>query len=102
MATKKTIVTPESPERPVLVTTSYRGVFFGYAKDTSGPTIFLRAAQNCIYWSAETRGFLGLASHGPAKGSRVGRPCDLTVRDITSVAEVTPAAEAQWKTAPWS
>lgn len=32
-------------ERAVLVTTQHRGVFFGYAEDTDGATIKLRAAR---------------------------------------------------------
>lgn len=51
--------------RPVLVTTEYRGVFFGYAADTSGDTIALTGARNIPYWDASTKGFLGLASAGP-------------------------------------
>jgi hypothetical protein len=31
-------------ERAVLVTTSHRGVFFGYASDTDGATIKLRSS----------------------------------------------------------
>jgi hypothetical protein len=38
--------------RPVIVTTEYRGVFFGYATDTSGDTIALERARNVIYWPA--------------------------------------------------
>ena len=40
-------------ERPVLVTTAHRGVFFGYAKDVSGETITLRAARLCVYWTSD-------------------------------------------------
>ncbi len=43
-------------ERPVLVTTEYRGVFFGYAADTKGDTIILKRARNCIYWPS-TNGY---------------------------------------------
>ena len=56
-------------ERAVLVTTEHRGVFFGYATDPDGDTITLRACRNAIYWSADVRGFLGLAATG-----RRGRP----------------------------
>jgi len=38
-------------ERAVLVTTTHRGVFFGYASKIDGPTIDLRAGRNCLYWS---------------------------------------------------
>jgi len=88
-------------ERAVLVTTSHRGVFFGYANDTDGETIKLRAARNCLYWPTENKGFMGLANMGPVKGARVGPAADIELRDITSVAEVTAAAVAAWEAAPW-
>lgn len=89
-------------ERAVLVTTSHRGVFFGYASETGGSTIKLRSARNCIYWPAENKGFLGLASNGPLQGSKIGPAADIELRDITCVAECTPAAVEAWEKAPWS
>ena len=92
---------PMRAERAVLVTTAHRGVFFGYATDTDGDTIKLRAARNAIYWPASNKGFLGLASDGPAKDARVGPPADIELRAVTCVAEVTEAAVAKWESAPW-
>jgi hypothetical protein len=89
-------------ERAVLVTTSHRGVFFGYAIKTDGVMIKLRAARNCISWPTANKGFLGLASMGPVDGARVGPAADIELRDITCVAEVTPAAAVAWEAAPWS
>jgi hypothetical protein len=89
-------------ERAVLVTTEYRGVFFGYTSDTSGDVIALRAARNCIYWPSSNKGFLGLASEGPHKGSRVGPAADIELRKITAVAACTPEAVTAWEAAPWS
>ena len=88
-------------EKAVLVTTAHKGVFFGYAKDTRGAIISLRAARNCIYWPTDQKGFLGLASTGPVSGSRVGPAADLELRDITSVATCTPQAVEAWEKAPW-
>lgn len=88
-------------ERAVLVTTSHRGVFFGYAVDTSGAIINLRAARNCIYWPTSNKGFLGLASDGPMSGARVGPAADIEIRDITCVAECSDAAVKAWEAAPW-
>lgn len=48
-------------ERPVIVTTEHRGVFFGYATNTDGETIDLKRARLCVYWSADVKGFMGLA-----------------------------------------
>jgi len=90
----------EKKERAVLVTTSHKGVFFGFAKDTDGDTIHLRAARLCIYWSSDLRGFMGLASHGPNGNCKIGPAADIEVRSITSVSEVTDAAAKKWTEAP--
>ena len=89
-------------ERAVLVTTAHRGVFFGYATDTGGTTISLRAARCCIYWPAAIKGFLGLASDGPMPEARVGPAANIELRDITCVAECTPEAIVAWEKAPWA
>lgn len=101
MAKKKT-EKRTNRERAVLVTTAHRGVFFGYADDTDGETITLRRARLCVYWSADVRGFMGLAATGPTKTCRIGPPADITLRAITAVAEVTPEATAAWESAPWA
>jgi len=88
--------------RPVLVTTKHRGVFFGYAADTSGRTITLQRARNCVYWTQLLHGFLGLATDGPGHGCRIGPAADITLYDVTCVAEVTPEAVAAWEMAPWT
>ena len=87
--------------RPVLVTTEYRGVFFGYASETSGDTIQLKDARCCIYWSSDVKGFLGLAKNGPSVTCRVGPPADIELRKVTSVSEVSEAAKDKWEAAPW-
>lgn len=87
--------------RPVVVTTAHRGVFFGYAEQTDGEQIALTRSRLCIYWSADVQGFMGLASIGPTKSCRIGPPADITLRNITSVLEVTPDAEKAWNNATW-
>lgn len=89
-------------ERPVLVTTAHRGVFFGYTHETEGAIIKLRSARNCLYWPTEQKGFLGLAAVGPVKGTRIGPAADIELRDITSVAACTPEAVIAWEKAPWN
>lgn len=91
--------TSQQKERPVIVTTAHRGVFFGYAADTDGATISLTRAKLCIYLTADLRGFMGLASHGPTGNCKIGPAADITLRDITSVMEVTPEAAARWEKA---
>ncbi len=88
-------------ERPVIVTTEHRGVFFGYATKTDGETIKLARARNCIFWSADVKGFMGLASTGPTATCRIGPRADIELRGITSVVEVAPEAVECWESAPW-
>lgn len=83
--------------RPVLVTTEFRGVFFGYAEDTTGDNITLTQARNCIYWPSTQGGFAGLAAEGPANGSRIGATvAKIDLRKVTSVVEVEPEAAERW------
>lgn len=89
-------------ERPVLVTTSHKGVFFGLADDTTGKSIRLRGARLAVYWATDLRGFMGLASHGPNSNCRIGPAADITIHDVTAVVEVTPEAVERWNKAPWS
>lgn len=95
--TKKT----KSVEIPVLVTTSHRGVFFGYAVETNNKTINLRAARNCLYWPSSVGGFVGLASGGPNSQTKIGPACDMTLHDVTAVLKCTPEAEKAWLAANW-
>ncbi len=89
-------------ERPVMVTTAHRGVFFGYASETDGEIVKLKRARLCIYWSADVKGFMGLAANGPTKSCRIGPPADIDLRSITAVLAVTEAAVEKWEAAPWS
>ena len=89
-------------ERPVVVTTAHRGVFFGYAAETDGETIALSRARLCVHWSPDVRGFMGLAATGPSKSCKIGPAADITLRNITAVLEVSPEATERWEKAPWS
>lgn len=89
-------------KRAVLVTTLHKGVFFGYTAYTEGPVIHLENARLCVYWSADLRGFMGLAIAGPNDFCKIGPAGDIQLRDITSVTEVTPRAVERWEKAPWA
>jgi hypothetical protein len=82
--------------RPVIVTTEYKGVFFGYAEDTTGDVIDLKRARMAIYWGT-TRGIFELAETGPTAKSKISARADLQLRKITSVMEVSPAAVECWE-----
>jgi hypothetical protein len=102
MAKRKAAPKRATKDRPVLVTTAHRGVFFGYATNTDGETIKLNRARNCLYWSQDVKGFIGLAATGPTAGCRVGPAADIELRNITSVSEVTPSAVEAWERGVWS
>ncbi len=90
---------------PLLVTTSHRGVFFGYAR-LPGPdlpaSIELMDARCCVYWSTDCHGVLGLAAQGPNKTCRVGPKVPaLTLWSVTAIAACTAEAAQQWEAEPW-
>jgi hypothetical protein len=83
----------------VLVTTEFRGVFFGYVvEDKNLPDdITLSKVRNCIYWSSDVGGFLGLASNGPTSGCKLGAQVpELRIFKITSVTPVSLGAQEKW------
>lgn len=97
-------------DRPVLVTTLHRGVFFGYAtkaatdawdRSPEKATLKLRDMRNCVYWSADCKGFMGLAVGGPTALCRIGPAASATVRNVTAIVEVSEAAAKAWNEAPW-
>ncbi len=105
MATKtKTKSTKEIALRPVLVTTAHRGVFFGYLGSeykAGDSTAILTNPRNCLYWSKQCGGFMGLAANGPVGDSRVGAcPSRSEIRNITSVTDVSEAAAKVWTEKP--
>lgn len=92
---------------PVLVTTTNRGVFFGYldtpADDMSPTSIKLMNARNAVFWDVETRGFLSLASTGPSDKCRVTPAApSMTLYGVSSVTACTPEAVAAWELGPWA
>ena len=91
--------------RAVLVATSQRGLFFGYVGPeqdlTTARSVALIDARNCLYWPAETHGFLGLAASGPGKKCRVGPAADILVHDVICVAKVGDKARLAWESEPW-
>ena len=85
--------------KAVLVTTEFRGVFFGeMVEDKKLPgECTLKNARNCIYWSSDCKGFLGLASNGPTSSCKIGVKVDkVTLYKITSVTPVSKEAAKKW------
>lgn len=85
-------------ERAVIVCTEHRGVFFGYATDTSGDVIHLRSARMAIYFGT-TRGVMQLAETGPTSSSKISARADIEVRKVIAVFEVTKSATEAWEAA---
>jgi hypothetical protein len=87
-------------DKAVLVTTEFRGVFFGYVKsDKDLPDeITLTKVRNCIYWDSSIGGFLGLASVGPNDKCKIGVEVpELRLFKVTSVSPVSEKAEKKWQ-----
>lgn len=88
--------------KAVLVTTEFRGVFFGYVKnDKKLPEeIELTKVRNCRYWSVDMGGFLGLAKMGPSSQCNIGPEVpSAKFWKITSVTPVTDEAAEKWSKA---
>lgn len=86
--------------RPVVVTTQWRGVFFGYTDAPHYATeLVLEKMRNCLTWDASVGGVFGLAEVGPiGTSSRLGRLRTLPtgVVGVTSISDCTPEAEKAW------
>lgn len=92
-------------KKAVVVTTEFRGVFFGYLEDDSDAPNKIRLSDGrlCIYWSPETHGVLGLAAAGPNKDCRIGAKVpEITIWKISGIFQCTPEAAAAWELEPWS
>ena len=89
-------------KRAVVVTTEFKGVFFGYLEKESNRTVVLSKARNCIYWTSEVRGFIGLAKSGPLSGCKVGPAADtLKLHSVTSIIDATEEAIKAWEKEIW-
>lgn len=91
----------------VMVTTQWRGVFFGYCAedyDTDYPErVILVNIRNCIRWHESIKGFLGLAASGPNDRCRIGPPSPrAVVFGITLISDVSDEAVRAWEKAPWA
>lgn len=86
----------------VVVTTVHRGVFGGVLVSREGDEVTLDQARVCVYWSAETRGFVGLAVTGPLPGSRVSAAAErMCIPGVTAIVACTEEAQKAWEVAPW-
>lgn len=90
-------------KKPLVVTTLHKGVFFGYGEVTDGKIIRIENARMCVYWSADVKGVLGLASSGPNENCKIGPAVPaITIQDVTAVVEASKQAEEAWNKQPWN
>lgn len=95
---------PSKSEKPVVVTTEHRGVFFGNlnGSDPESKVITITEAQMCVYWTSDVQGVVGLATSGPSKSCRVTSPAPkITLQGVTAVMDATPEAAKAWRSRPW-
>ena len=100
-------MTSKKNETALIVCTDKRGVFFGYTDKTAEEIMTLKAvtlsrARMCVHWSEKTKGVLGLAAEGPAKGSKVTDAVpSITIDGIHAVLGLTEHAQKRWEDSPW-
>ncbi len=92
---------------PVLITTdnTKRGVFMGFIdpKDADKEIIEAEEVRMAVFWSADVKGVIGLASTGPTKGCKIsGAAKKATLKGVTAVLEITDEALKAWRKEPWS
>lgn len=101
--TKGENVKTEAKTSPIIVTTAHKGVFFGYGVPSDAPTIRIERCRMVVYWSADAKSVVGLAANGPTPGCRIGpRAPAITLRDVTSVIEVSAEAAEKFEAVKWS
>lgn len=86
--------------KKVVVTTEFRGVFFGTIESISDDarTVTLSECRVCLYWSRDVAGFTGLSQVGPISNSRLGIASPkLRLYRVTSISECTEEAIQQWE-----
>jgi len=83
----------------VIVTTEYKGVYFGKLDKFANRQCVLSDARMAIYWGT-THGVDQLANTGPTEKSRLGALAKrVWVCGITSVSVCTRSAAKAWKDA---
>lgn len=96
--------------RAVLVTTSRRGVFFGYLTDESEldtlettHKVNVERLRVVVRWKS-TRGFVGLTNEGPNNECRISPAAGSrsTLLDVTAVVGVSDEARAKFEEGPWA
>jgi len=93
----------ESKGLYLIILTEFKEIFAGWSTDNpEGDIIKLAQARQVVYYSADTKGLLGLAANGPGKDSRVSNECpQVVVRKPVNVLLASDAAIERFKSIIW-
>jgi hypothetical protein len=94
-------------KRYVIVTDYHRGVVYGRLSewDRGRRVAVLEEARHVYYWALQegAEGLFGLATVGPAEGSRIGPAVGrVEITEVAKVIDCEPAAIDRWASARWS
>ena len=96
----------KASNKPVVVCTEHRGVFFGYVpkdQNVEASRITLSKARMCVYWSQDVRGVLGLAGNGPTPSCRIGPAVPaISLNGVTAVMSASGTATIAWEQGYWA
>lgn len=92
---------------PVLITTdsTKKGVFMGFInpEDADKDTFVAEEIRMAVYWAADVRGVLGLASNGPTADCKIS-PAVIrgVLKGVTATMEISDKALKAWRSEPWA
>jgi hypothetical protein len=88
--------------KPVLITTTHRGVFAGLipdGQDLTAKAMSLNGARMAIHWGT-TKGLMELCETGPTSKSKISAPADIPMlHDITAIFAISDKAWEKWNKA---
>lgn len=86
-------------KRPVILTTEYKGVFFGWTKDEFNfDKMTLSDCQMCVKWDSAPRGLNGLAVSGPNNSCVISPAApEMTLVKITAEIKCSKEAVISWE-----
>jgi hypothetical protein len=96
--------TSKANRKAYLITTSKRGVFFGYSLKKTDSFYTLKDARMVVYWSSDVRGVLGLVADGPNESCRITPKVGtlkLPVCDVDSISDVSIKAAIEFEKGYW-
>lgn len=90
-------------KRFFIVLTEFKEIFAGWSdSDPNADIITLYKARQVIYYSAETKGLLGLAANGPGKDSRISNECpSMVIRKPVNILVASDSAIEKFGTLIW-